>query len=170
MDRRESTASQETFISLQQLDPSPIESPEYELNKQLPDLPAASPPARSSTLGLSGSGHSSVYYRTLSTLWQKCSNPFSNPSAKILLLCLHSLRRNPHHQHFHYPPHHSLCSRLGTLSTPYKALLSILSLRASSYNPPNCNPYPLRPCSTNTSAQRKPRPVRRIHNLCLFPA
>jgi hypothetical protein len=62
MDRRESTASQETFISLQQLDPSPIESPEYELDKQLPELPVPSPPPRSSTLGLSGSGHSSVYY------------------------------------------------------------------------------------------------------------
>jgi hypothetical protein len=62
MDRRESTASQETFISLQQLDPSPIESPE-DLDKQLPDLPSPSHLSRPSTLGLSGAGHSSVYYR-----------------------------------------------------------------------------------------------------------
>jgi hypothetical protein len=62
MDRRESTASQETFISLQQLDPSPIESPE-DLDKQLPDLPSPSYLSKPSTLGLSGAGHSSLYYR-----------------------------------------------------------------------------------------------------------
>ena len=71
MDRRESTASQETFVSLQQLDPSPIESPQYELNKELPELPAASPPLRSSTLGLNASGHSSVYYRTSPNLFRR---------------------------------------------------------------------------------------------------
>ena len=62
MDRRESTASQDTLLSLQQLDPSPIDTPDLE--KELPELPPA--PPRSSTLGLSGGGHSSVYYRELS--------------------------------------------------------------------------------------------------------
>ncbi|KAF8859849.1 hypothetical protein BDZ45DRAFT_589130 [Acephala macrosclerotiorum] len=61
MDRGESTASQDTLLSLQQLDPSPIDTP-LDLEKELPDLPPA--PPRSSTLGLSGGGHSSVYYLT----------------------------------------------------------------------------------------------------------
>ncbi|KAH6705229.1 hypothetical protein BKA61DRAFT_617157 [Leptodontidium sp. MPI-SDFR-AT-0119] len=63
MDRRASTASQDTFISLQQLDPSPIDTPP-ELEKQLEDYPPSPPsaPKISATLGLSGSGHSSVYY------------------------------------------------------------------------------------------------------------
>ncbi|PBP20202.1 N2,N2-dimethylguanosine tRNA methyltransferase [Diplocarpon rosae] len=62
MDRRASTASQDTFISLQQLDPSPIDTPP-ELDQQLvEDLPSL--PKSSTTLGLSGSGHSSVYYLT----------------------------------------------------------------------------------------------------------
>ncbi|KAF4626799.1 hypothetical protein G7Y89_g11355 [Cudoniella acicularis] len=54
MERRDSTASQETFVSMQQLDPSPIESP-MDLEKQLPEFPP--PPPSSSYLGLSGSGH-----------------------------------------------------------------------------------------------------------------
>ncbi|RDL41564.1 Uncharacterized protein BP5553_01543 [Venustampulla echinocandica] len=64
MDRRDSTASQDTFVSLQQLDPFPVESPS-DINKQLPDLPAsASPsPPRSNPLGLSGS-HGTAYYLT----------------------------------------------------------------------------------------------------------
>jgi hypothetical protein len=57
-----STESQDTLLSLQQLEPSPIESP-FESEKQLPDLPPQ-PLARSSTLGLSGSGYGAVYYRT----------------------------------------------------------------------------------------------------------
>ncbi|KAK2624861.1 hypothetical protein QTJ16_006054 [Diplocarpon rosae] len=62
MDRRASTASQDTFISLQKLDPSPIDTPP-ELDQQLvEDLPSL--PKSSTTLGLSGSGHSSVYYLT----------------------------------------------------------------------------------------------------------
>ncbi|KAE8454499.1 hypothetical protein EG329_000122 [Mollisiaceae sp. DMI_Dod_QoI] len=61
MDRRDSTASQDTFLSLQQLDPSPIDTPP-ELEKELVDRPPG--PPRSSTLGLSGAGHNSVYYLT----------------------------------------------------------------------------------------------------------
>jgi hypothetical protein len=65
MDRRESTASQETFLSLQQLDPSPIESPVEDLEKQLGGSPrSVSPPKATSThLGLSGSSqHGTAYY------------------------------------------------------------------------------------------------------------
>ncbi len=55
--------SQETLISLQQLEPSPIQSP-LDLDKQLPAIPPPSPPLRSFTIpGLSGSGHGAVYYR-----------------------------------------------------------------------------------------------------------
>lgn len=53
------SVSQDTLFSLQQLDPSPMDST-LELDKQLPaDLP---PPTRAnaSTLGLSGSGYSPV--------------------------------------------------------------------------------------------------------------
>jgi hypothetical protein len=67
MDRRDSTDSQDTFISLEQLDPSPIDTPpdELELEKQLPDTPPPPSLGRSHTLGLSGvggGGHSYVYY------------------------------------------------------------------------------------------------------------
>ncbi|ORY67518.1 uncharacterized protein BCR38DRAFT_427315 [Pseudomassariella vexata] len=68
-------ASQETFISLMQLDPSPMESPYTE--KDLPPLPEdldssterlksqdTSPNSSSYLLGLSGSGRGPVYYLT----------------------------------------------------------------------------------------------------------
>lgn len=54
--------SQDTLLSLEQLDPSPMDST-LELDKQLPDLPPPSPPSRAATLGLSGGGHGAVYYR-----------------------------------------------------------------------------------------------------------
>ncbi|RDW62248.1 hypothetical protein BP6252_11681 [Coleophoma cylindrospora] len=62
-------ASQETLASMQQIDPSPVDSPYYEDEKPFPDPDSASPPAqgalpRSSTLGLSGGGHGAVYYLT----------------------------------------------------------------------------------------------------------
>ncbi|KAK3364502.1 hypothetical protein B0T25DRAFT_442234 [Lasiosphaeria hispida] len=71
-------ASQETLISLIQLDPSPIESPELGPNteKDLPSLPeehesslSGSIPSLKSrstahSLGLSGSGHGAIYYLT----------------------------------------------------------------------------------------------------------
>lgn len=56
------SVSQDTLFSLQQLDPSPMDST-LELDKQVPDTPPA-PPSRASTLGLSGNGHGPVYYRT----------------------------------------------------------------------------------------------------------
>jgi hypothetical protein len=68
MERRDSSASDETLISLQQIDPSPIDSsapedPSSDPEKQLPDLPSSSVPRKdSNALGLSGSGHSAVYY------------------------------------------------------------------------------------------------------------
>lgn len=68
MERQNSAAeaSQETLISLQQLDPSPVESP-LNLDKQLPNLPNEVPTPHHGvgTLGLSGfnNGHSTVYYR-----------------------------------------------------------------------------------------------------------
>jgi len=66
MERLNSRAasSMETLISLQELDPSPIDIPD--VYKDLPDLPdespSASPPA--GMLGLSGlsNGHGAVYY------------------------------------------------------------------------------------------------------------
>lgn len=65
MNHRDSTASHISLASLQQLDPSPIDSP-YDDEKQFLDNDdtntTPSPPARSSTLGLSGNGYGSVYY------------------------------------------------------------------------------------------------------------
>ncbi|TPX11342.1 uncharacterized protein E0L32_001160 [Thyridium curvatum] len=75
-------ASQETLISLLQLDPSPIETPPADTDKDLPPLPedsqqdgdqstlASSSTAKSGTsgsVGLSGSGHGALYYRTSPT-------------------------------------------------------------------------------------------------------
>lgn len=68
MERQNSAAesSQETLISLQQLEPSPVESP-LNLDKQLPNLPNEVSPLHHGvgTLGLSGfnNGHGTVYYR-----------------------------------------------------------------------------------------------------------
>ncbi|KAJ5035085.1 uncharacterized protein L3040_008346 [Drepanopeziza brunnea f. sp. 'multigermtubi'] len=58
MDHRASVSSQDTLVSLEQLDPAPIDTP--------PGLDegAPSPPKNPTGLGLSGSGHSSVYYLT----------------------------------------------------------------------------------------------------------
>ncbi|KAL3418901.1 hypothetical protein PVAG01_09122 [Phlyctema vagabunda] len=61
------SASQETLASiysLQQLEPSPIDSPDAEdVDKQLADTKPA-PPHRTGTLGLSGGGYGTVYYLT----------------------------------------------------------------------------------------------------------
>jgi hypothetical protein len=68
MERQNSAAeaSQETLISLQQLEPSPVESP-LNLDKQLPNLPneVSTRHHGVGTLGLSGfnNGHGTVYYR-----------------------------------------------------------------------------------------------------------
>lgn len=61
MDRRFSDASTEIFSELQELEPSPIHSPEDE-EKQLPDQPVPTHRNTSSSLGLSSSVHSSAYY------------------------------------------------------------------------------------------------------------
>lgn len=60
--RRDSVASDDTFVDLQQVDPSPIDSP-LDWDEKLPELPSYTSFGRSSTLGLSGSGHGAVYYR-----------------------------------------------------------------------------------------------------------
>jgi hypothetical protein len=68
MERRDSNASDATFISLQQVDPSPIDFPadsDWDLEKQIPDLPSRPSFGRSSSLGLSGS-HGPAYYREYS--------------------------------------------------------------------------------------------------------
>lgn len=69
-------ASQETLISLLQLDPSPIETPPADTDKDLPPLPeeqqhddqsasvSSVKTGTSGSVGLSGSGHGSIYYRT----------------------------------------------------------------------------------------------------------
>jgi hypothetical protein len=67
LDRRE---SQDTFVSLLQLDPSPIESPSpADANKEMPaqtseTMPtSASKSASTGAPGLSGSGHGAIFYR-----------------------------------------------------------------------------------------------------------
>jgi len=87
MDRRDSTASQETFISLQQLDPSPIDTPPEELinlEKQRFDTPPPQALGRPHTLGLSGGGgHSHVYYRIFSRIFLPSLKFFS--SERVLM-------------------------------------------------------------------------------------
>jgi len=77
-----SKASQETFISLLQLDPLPIESPAPDMDKELPPVPEeqhgeqsgamtasqSSMASGTSALGLSGSGYGAIYYRESSTI------------------------------------------------------------------------------------------------------
>lgn len=65
-------ASQETFMSLLQLDPTPMEATRAENEKELPPLPennepensTARSPGTTSSPGLSGTGHGAVYYCT----------------------------------------------------------------------------------------------------------
>lgn len=68
---RDSNASEDTFLDLQHLDPSPIDSPP-DWDEKLPELPSYTSFGRSSTLGLgttSGSGHGAVYYREYYTYY-----------------------------------------------------------------------------------------------------
>lgn len=64
-------ASEETLISLLQLDPAPMDNASI-YDKELPPLPEEASQssnhsinASTSTLGLSGSGHGPIYYRTV---------------------------------------------------------------------------------------------------------
>lgn len=60
-----SIASDDTFVDLQQLDPSPIDTPP-DWDEKIPQSHLHSYNysfGRSSTLGLSGSSHGAVYYR-----------------------------------------------------------------------------------------------------------
>lgn len=69
-----SQASQATLVSLLELDPTPMDSPNVE--KDLPPLPdqvdgalpdsthSLKSSSTSTSLGLSGSGHGAIYYRT----------------------------------------------------------------------------------------------------------
>ncbi|KAI3543168.1 hypothetical protein CSPX01_06481 [Colletotrichum filicis] len=66
-----SKPSEETLISLLQLDPFPIETPPADVDKDLPPLPEdaledsiGSLRSTSSAPGLSGSGHSAIFYLT----------------------------------------------------------------------------------------------------------
>lgn len=102
--------------------------------------------------------------------FQNCSNLCSDPSTKILLLRLHSVRDSPPNQHLHNPAHHTLCPRFRTISTSNATLLPIISLGATSHNPPNCNTHSLRPRPTNPPAQRESSPLWRIHTIHLFPS
>ncbi|GJC83040.1 hypothetical protein ColLi_05878 [Colletotrichum liriopes] len=68
----QSKPSEETLISLLQLDPSPIETPPADIEKDLPPLPedalensAGSLKSTSSAPGLSGSGHNTIFYQPL---------------------------------------------------------------------------------------------------------
>ncbi|KAI0522044.1 hypothetical protein F5B22DRAFT_456959 [Xylaria bambusicola] len=59
--------SQETLVSLAELDPSPIDSPEEDLSEQLEGLSSATiPPSRAtaSSPGLGSSGHGPIFYLT----------------------------------------------------------------------------------------------------------
>ncbi|KZL83711.1 hypothetical protein CI238_07694 [Colletotrichum incanum] len=67
----QSKPSEETLISLLQLDPSPIETPPADIEKDLSPLPEdtlensiGSLKSTSSAPGLSGSGHSAIFYLT----------------------------------------------------------------------------------------------------------
>lgn len=141
------TLSQETLISLQQLEPSPVESP-LDLEKQLPDIPPPTPPSRPFGLGLSGSGHGAVYYCKPSTFLSKIiteNRPSSNSTSTLLLLRLHNLHDLPPHQHLRHPSNNAISLRLRTLSSPYPPLLPIPPHGAPPRHPPSPYTHRLRP-------------------------
>ncbi len=108
-----------------------------------------------------------VHLRTHS---KKHSNLSSDPSTKIFLLRLHSLRLDTPNKHLHNSPPHAIRPRLRAIPPPHKALLPVISLRAPAHNPPNCHAHSFRPCPQNPSAQCEFSPLWCIHPLCLFPS
>jgi hypothetical protein len=157
----DASASQDTLISLQMVDPAPLpddESRRNSLYTNVSDIPK--PPSKTSSfgssLGLSGSGHSSVWYRTL-----PCPIPISqltNPSntpPTLLLLRLRDLRHFPHHKHINNTTHNPLRPNLGYIPPSHATLLPIFPLRTTPHYPPNHNTHTCWSRSSYTQAQRK---------------
>lgn len=122
-------ASEETLISLLQLDPAPIDNASV-YDKELPPLPEealessnpsirSSPRATTSSLGLSGSGYGPIYYCMFCFGPMRCHLllttvvSIANPALLILHICL--LRRPSPDQYFRLPPHIPIRSLLRTL-------------------------------------------------------
>ena len=89
-----SKASQETFISLLNLDPAPMETPPPDTDKDLPPVPEEGPretsgsrpktdsagPHGTSSLGLSGGGHNYIYFCSYTKPPPLPSAPASSPT------------------------------------------------------------------------------------------
>lgn len=160
------TLSQETLISLQQLEPSPVESP-LDLEKQLPNLPPPAPSSRPFGLGLSGSGHGPVYYCKISSSINNYSayKNLSNPTSTLLLLRLHNLHNISHHQHLHHSSNNPIRPYLRTLPPPYPPLLPIPSHGAPPCHAPSPNTHRIWPHPADSPPQRLPGPLRRLRTL-----
>jgi len=150
-----SKASQDTLASLAslvQLDPLPIESPSRSnTEKDLPPLPEAGnedsgsdsksrSPTRTTTgtssIGLSGTGHGSIYYRTSpvqnKNLQYPCTNPpptQSNPHPALLLLRLLPLRLPPPRNNLAHPPRRAVRPLVRVLPPPRPGNLPDPALR-----------------------------------------
>lgn len=203
------TASQETLVSLLQLEPQPIpdtdkdlpplpeedyseiEFPDYAAADGAPPRPSSSPSeksrsvtpsshARTSSLGLSGSPHGSIYYRTSFLDWS--TRPGSRSAtmltiphtssppypALVNLRPLH-LHRGPPLQHLTHPPCDTLRPRLGILPPPRPRNLPNPAHRTSLCRPTHRSPH----CRRRRLAPRptlpKPQALWRRHT-CFSPS
>lgn len=150
MAHRDSTASE---ISLQLVDPAPVPDSRHS-SVAVPSNQPPPPPASSgwaSALGLTGSGHSSVYYCSWCSVIAHMPRLIcnSNPSPKILILRFHRLCLHPLHQHISHSTCNPLSPNIRTIPPPHTTNLPVLPSRATSRYPPNCNTCPRWTCSPN---------------------
>lgn len=185
------TPSQETLISLMQLEPQPIADTEKELPPLPEDLYEDDKPtarsigpghARTTSLGLSGSNHGSIYYcEYLSFFLSLHSAPhlhFSFPRSKLTILSVSAfsnthptllhlrplhLHHHPPRQHLPHPSRHPLRPRLRILPPPRPRDLPNPAHRAPLRRPPHRRPPRRRPRPARRPPQPKPTPLRRRH-------
>lgn len=176
------TPSQETLMSLLQLDPNPMPDTE----KDLPPLPEESSEssrsirpghARTTSLGLSGSGQGSLYYRTptrlsilltLSVCLEYLPSLLTNASSSHAHTTILNLRplhiyRPPPHQHLHNTPNYPRRPRLRVLPPPCSGDIPDAHDRASLRCPSHRCAHRLRHRIAHSPALPQPEEIRRRH-------
>lgn len=183
------TASQETLISLLQLEPQPMP----DTDKDLPPLPEESSDgtrteadtekettrsigsrdgpghARTSSLGLSGSGNGSIYYREFFSLSSVRTTKVttnvaiypSDANTTVLDLRPVHIHRPAHREHVHNTPRHPLRARLRGLPPARPRDLPDPNDRAPLRRPPHRRPHRLGRSPAPGAPLAEPQALRR---------
>jgi len=180
-------ASEETLISLLQLDPSPIESPladeaasdEKQLGQSSDEdapvtLKSSKTGTSTSSLGLSGhAGHGAIYYReplpfppATPQLDEEPKLTFyiplvSIPHPALLLLHIHRLRLPPPSHNIPHPPRDPVRPGVGSLPPPRPRDLPDPALGAPPRRPAPSGPRPVRRRHPSPPPLPEPKAVRR---------